>query len=393
MKLSSGRRPAPEGEALTMNPTLPWNAGSKSSALVATHENSHQGRTSSLRWLWLLGSILLLGSALGTGWALRGSSGPVEATNPAAALPPGIVCIGFVDVEAGVAALYPLQPGRIVKVVAEGTEVRKGNVLLSLDHELADYRVKEAEADLEAAQNAQEQASKMPEQNRRKQEQQKAAVAAARHTKGAADQEFAIKAKLHKEGSLSLQEKLIAQEMVQRADALVQAEESKLAELDLFDPQIGVRRAAAAVKAKEAQLAQARFARRECDLCAPCDGKVLRVFVHLGEVLGTAPKQPALQFCPSEPRVIRAEVLQEWASRVRPEMPVLVEDDTSSGTQWPGKVKSVSDWYTQKRHIVLEPMVPNDVRTLECVVEVNDQGKKLRIGQRVRVTVLEKGKT
>lgn len=374
-----------------MKSTMPWSTGSPSAASLHVAENGQQTTPRSLRWLWLLGLGLLLASAAGTGYILRGSpaSGPSGAEEPKAA-PPGIVCIGFVDVEPGIAALHPLQTGRVLAVMPEGTEVHKGDVLLRLDHEVADLRVKEAEADLDAAKNNLELARRLPEQYRRKQEQQESAVEAARRQKGAAEQEAIIKTKLHEAGSITLQEKLITGEMVSRAEAMIKAEESKLAELKQFDPQPAIRSAEAAVKAKEAQLRQAQFLRRECDLLAPSDGKVLRVFVNPGEVLGTNPKLPAVQFCPAGPRIIRAEVLQEWASRVDKDMPVLVEDDTRAGTQWRGKVKSISDWYTQKRHIVLEPMVQNDVRTLECVVEVVDGDYQLRIGQRVRVTVLEK---
>lgn len=374
-----------------MKSTLPWSAGSPAATSLHVAENGQQTTPRSLRWVWLVGLGLLLASAAGTGYILRGS--PFNSTNGAEelkAVPPGIVCIGFVDVEPGIAALHPLQAGRVLAVMPEGTEVQKGDVLLRLDHEVADLRVKEAEADLEAAKNNLELARRLPDQYRRKQEQQEAAIEAARRQKAAAEHEAAIKTKLYEGKSISLQEMLITQEMVQRAEAQIKAEESKLAELKQFDPQPAMRSAESAVKAKEAQLRQAQYLRRQCDLLAPSDGKVLRVFVNPGEVLGTNPKLPAVQFCPAGPRIIRAEVLQEWASRVAKDMPVLVEDDTRAGTQWRGKVKSISDWYTQKRIIVLEPMVQNDVRTLECVVEILEGDYQLRIGQRVRVTILEK---
>src|SRR5207244_314359 len=63
-----------------------------------------------------------------------------------------LVCFGHVDLEQGVAALYPLLPGRVTKVEVRETEaVRAGTVLLRLDDQLARLRVKQAAANLEAA--------------------------------------------------------------------------------------------------------------------------------------------------------------------------------------------------------------------------------------------------
>ena len=57
----------------------------------------------------------------------------------------------------------------------------------------------------------------------------------------------------------------------------------------------------------------------------------------------------------------------------------------SSGAGWGGKVTRISDWYLQRRHILMEPRQFNDIRTMECIVEVKDE-QGLKIGQRVRVT-------
>jgi hypothetical protein len=37
--------------------------------------------------------------------------------------------------------------------------------------------------------------------------------------------------------------------------------------------------------------------------------------------------------------------------------------------------------------MILEPFMVNDVRTLECVIDINPGGPPMRIGQRVRVTI------
>src|SRR5207247_2518398 len=96
-------------------------------------------------------------------------------------------------------------------------------------------------------------------------------------------------------------------------------------------------------------LEQAEKALKECELRAPTAGTVLRMLVGKGEVLGPQPKQPAMLFCPAEPRVIRAELDQEAASRIKVGQPAEVEDDAKNGEKWVGKVESIADSFLQRR--------------------------------------------
>jgi hypothetical protein len=62
-----------------------------------------------------------------------------------------------------------------------------------------------------------------------------------------------------------------------------------------------------------------------------------------------------------------------------------------------GKVLSVSNWYSPRRSMVMEPLQYNDIRTLECLIEVDaspanqNPENMLRIGQRVRVELDTRG--
>src|SRR5438552_1001311 len=97
------------------------------------------------RMLWPLGLLLLVGTLIGAGWALNhttpqaGANGK-EMVNPDA--PPVVVCFGQVDVEKGVADLYPRQFGEVAEVAEtvskDGKDrlFKKGEVLLQLKSQL-----------------------------------------------------------------------------------------------------------------------------------------------------------------------------------------------------------------------------------------------------------------
>ena len=343
----------------------------------------------SFRLYWLLGLGALAASVAAASWTLGGSR--AGATAHAAPLPlPGsrVVCFGHVDMEHGVASLYPVLPGRVTAVeVRETREVKAGQVLVRLDNSIAQLRVKEAEADLEAAKEQLTQAQKLPEQHRIKLSQQKAAIEAVVQKLTGARSVLARKKELVTIQQLNAKETDAAEALVKELEAVERAERGKLRELELNEPAIGIKRAQADVDAKQARLEQALRGEQECLLKAPADGTVLRVLVSPGEVLGANPKQPAVLFCPNGQRIIRAEVEQEFAGRVEVGQTALVQDDTSVSDTWRGRVMRVSDWYTHRRSILQEPFQFNDVRTLECLVALEPGQPQLRIGQRVRVTI------
>jgi hypothetical protein len=120
---------------------------------------------------------LLVASVTCAEWGLKlsGSGPPSDATSLAA--DESLVCFGHVDMEHGVASLYPLLPGRVTKVDVRETEaVKAGTVLLRLDDQLARLRVKEAESNLEAARLRFHEAQRLPEQHQARVAQQRAVI-------------------------------------------------------------------------------------------------------------------------------------------------------------------------------------------------------------------------
>jgi multidrug resistance efflux pump len=139
----------------------------------------------------------------------------------------------------------------------------------------------------------------------------------------------------------------------------------------------------------EARRDQAQQALADCAMRAPQSGTVSRLLAAPGDVLSTQSPRPALLFCPDAPRLVRAEVAQEFAGRVSLGQPVRIEDDVIGGATWQGKVLRIADSYRQRRPNPSEPAQLNDVRTLEVLVALESGPVAPRLGQRVRLRIGE----
>ena len=350
------------------------------------------------RRVTLIGSVGLLALAAsvaigvgGAGWSQSDKASQATSTgsaSSAAAKANGKAsCFGYVDVEQGVAPLYPVQPGRVVEVMTkEGAAVEAGAPLFRVDDTLAKLRLSEAKVAVAAAEIHLKQARSLAEQHKNKIEAQQAAIEAARHEVTAAKEQQA-KARSFFEKNLggTEQDMKAAEAIVHKAEAGVQAREAELAAIKALDPQTAVALAEQELDAKRLDQQKAELGLKECTVVAPVKGTVLRLSVSQGEVLGPSPRMPALIFCPDSPRIIRAEVEQEFADHVAIGQSAAIQDDATVSGNWTGKVTRLSDWYTHRRSILIEPLQYNDVRTMECIVELTPGQAPLRIGQRVRV--------
>jgi multidrug resistance efflux pump len=307
-----------------------------------------------------------------------------------------VVCYGYADLDQGVTALHPSQPGRVAEIlVKENDAVPAGAVLLRLEDRTVRSRAEEAKGALDAARAKFAQAEKGPEQHRIKIAQQEAALEAARHRVSAARHTLAARKEHQKiqavgrarADPVTAEELAAAVDRVRELEAEERLELKKLTALRLHDPVLEVDLARADVATMQARVRQAEQTLEEHQLKAPYAGRVLRVFVSPGDLLSPQLKRMAVQFCPDGPRIIRAEVDQAFARRVEVGLPALVEDDGHSGSTWRGHVARIADWYTQRRLIAEEQLQLKDVRTLERVIALDPDQPPLRIGQRVRVTI------
>src|SRR5262249_30875065 len=91
-----------------------------------------------LSWIVIPGLIFLAILSLGAGWLIAlpaaGSRSQPAPPSPPSSPGPGVVCFGSVDLEQGCTALYPLQPGRVARVLVRANDkVKAGTPLLTLE--------------------------------------------------------------------------------------------------------------------------------------------------------------------------------------------------------------------------------------------------------------------
>jgi multidrug resistance efflux pump len=306
-------------------------------------------------------------------------------------------CLGHVDVEGGVSFPYPSSPGRVVEVkVKEGDTVKAGTVLFRMDETLAQAQVAEAEAAIKGAEAQLSLAKNAPQHLKLLEAAQAQALKAMKSKLASARIIADRKRDLVQKEQLAKEEADAAAELVKEAEAAVEGEENKLKEIQLQEGDLPakIQQAEQDVAHKKALLKKAQFALAECLVKAPMDGMVLRLALQPQDKLPAEPKIPPLIFCPSGPRIIRAEVEQEGAARVAVGQTAIIEDETNSsgGPKWEGKVVRVADWMAHRRSILPDPSQFIDVRTLECIVQIDPSKPPPRIGQRVRVILRTKGK-
>ncbi len=350
------------------------------------------------RILWPLGILLLVGTLVGAGWALNHATPhPADDDRAKHAPLPEVFCLGWVDVPDGVADLSPRQPGEVAEIAAtrvndkEGERERifkKGEILLRLRSETAQNQLGKAKVALAAAEADLEKAEQLAPELKEKMTMQQAVIDAAREKKVRLDSDLEGKRKalLDDMGSLKPTILKAMEAAAAQADAEIRVQQGQLNLLKLVKPDLEVRRAKADRDAKKLDVKIAEDYLKDFQIEAPFDGIVLRLHTRVGEPFLPNPKVPAIEFCPNVARIVRAEVVQEWGDQVHIGQEVVIQDDTYQGPKWPGRVKSVSPWYAQKRIRIVEPFMMNDVRTIECVVEFTGPAP-VRIGQRMRVMI------
>jgi multidrug resistance efflux pump len=345
--------------------------------------------------LYFLGIALLVVGVGGAGWVANhwwsGSfhaSSAGEESGQVEDVEEGVVCAGYVDLEHGIRSLAPVRPGRVAEVLAKETlHVEAGAPLLRLDDADARFQVDEAESALEAAEAQRDQALKLAEGHRARLAQQQASLDAAGFRLNAARAMLQDKEDKLARDLISSQDVRATRDEVKALEALERAERARLTELKTVDPELAVRKAKAEVKLARTRCERAGHQLEECTLKAPVAGTVQRIAVGAGDLVTGSPAQQVVRFRPDETPLIRAEVNQEFANRVKVGQSALIRDDARAGASWHGKVQRVADWYERRRPDSEDPSAYTDVRTVECLISVDPGQPPLRLGQRMRVMI------
>ena len=346
----------------------------------------------------VLGLILLAGSVGVSAWWLRRPKPEPEGPAAADVDQLDVFCTGRVDAAKQVIPLEPSLAGRVVKIgddVAEGATVSAGKEVFRLDDAAAQARLAQAKAAVEAA-RVELDAAKADKQRFAKQvEMKRHLLAAAAARVEAAKKVLQQRVEQTKVTPLGTPEKEAMQAQILELEELEKAEKLQLREIEDREAKgqgndLRIRAADAKLKAAQADESLADKAVKECVVTAPEAGTVLRLQVSVGSIVGPGSPIPPVVFAPAGPLVVRAEVDQESLGRVRVGMAATVQDENRpDGPALKGRVKALSRYVAQKRTFVLEPGEVNDVRTVECVIELDSPGaEELWIGQRMRVRIL-----
>ncbi len=352
------------------------------------------------RLSWLAGIALLTASLVGASHVLHSrpagegtaADGKVPAERSFAG-PAGVVCLGTVEPEAapgGFVTLAPVQAGEVTDVpVTEGQSVKKGDVLLRVDDEAANQTLAQAEVGVRLAQAQQAQARQLADRYAAGVAAQQAAVDAARRRINAAEIRLNRQKRLLKIAQSNDEEINASTEDLEAAKFAAAAEEAKLRAVQANKPDAKVREAEENVALARQRVEQARLGVKKCLLEAPEDGVVLRLGVARGSVLGPQTRQPPVLFAPAGPRVVRAEVEQEFAHRVQVGMAAAVQDEAGGTATWQGRVKRLGAAYLPKRSASPEALAVggSEARVLECLVELDPGQAAPLLGQRVRVNI------
>jgi multidrug resistance efflux pump len=311
----------------------------------------------------------------------------------------GLVCLGTVDTEDKMIDIYPdnfPQPSQVTKVlVREGDDVKKGQKLLELDTELLDLKVREADSAILAAQDDLAKAEAAVRGHAVQVKALEKEWQGKRAALEAKTKELEEAKQAEKSGSKNRLDLDAAQAALREAEFNLEAARIKWEGLKAEVPNYLVDQAQHGIEYKQNLKKQAERALAQTTCTAKEDGKIIRSFVSEGSQFNPMLRQPAFWFVKKGPLLVRAEVTQEFAGRVRQGQLAVIQDESDNrpdSPQWTGKVTKVVDQFLPKRHSsgsALDIFPVNDDRVLECLVSIDPAPGQapLRFGQKVRVKI------
>jgi HlyD family secretion protein len=306
----------------------------------------------------------------------------------------GVVATGVFSSEDLPVPLVPSVKGEVVEVLAKtDQQVKKGQVLLRMDDRNARYELQRAENGVTQAELLVKKAEDgMKEWELRREIQLKQIEV--RHEQYAEAYEATERLrKLMESKTSSTAEAEHAMAVIKARQALKAEEAEKLA-LKLIDhkkPTLEAEQAKSGLKEAELLRDKAKLGVEMCELKAPADGTIMQSYVAVGSKFGDQVVKPAFLFYQGG-LIIKADIQQEWAHKVKEGMSAAIEDAGGSGVSWKGKVYYVARSFLPKREgaAALEgvnPFAQNQELVLECRIALDPGQPTAFLNQKVRVKI------
>lgn len=274
------------------------------------------------------------------------SSGPNAAASSAQVV---AIARGKVDIDGGLLDIAAMADGQVTQVaVRPGDMVKRGQLLVQLSEQSAQLDLALADAELQRATAvAQSEAARVPAA---RDLARRLASAAAM---GATDRQRA-------DDAAATVQQLESAVTVARADAGIQKQKR----------------------------AQAAWALSQRTIHAPQTGQVAAVGTQPGAWVRAGQAAPLLVIVPDRPLIVRAELNESYAARVKPGTRADVTLESNGRQQaLPARLVRIAQTYgASQLYDDTQPRAA--VRVIECVLEF-DQPPALRIGQTVRVNFHE----
>lgn len=355
----------------------------------------------------------LLVTLVGANRLNNGNGDPQPGAGGRPAQPPkatdGLVAKGSVTAESEpMPFLLPahLAAGRVMQVlVKNGQSVKKGDILVKFDDWQYKADLTKAEATVQAAIRQHQIAFGKQEQHKILVEKAKLALKNAEQSRDKAREMLdAIRKKLDFQlrqlGGMANIDKAIREEPeFLKAEGLLDAAENQIKEkqLDLTmaekEPLLPTLEAATfQSQIAQAEVEKAKIAIAHCELKSEINGVIERVAVAPGQVMYPQSRTPMFWLIPDGTRYIKAEIVPEFAYKIRDKegTKVVISDDSSPGLVYEGVVEQVGTAFLPKSGGV-DLLNGKPTNVLEVSIRVIDPappGKPiLRVGQPVRVTI------
>jgi membrane fusion protein (multidrug efflux system) len=360
-----------------------------------------------MRWirhtkLYLIGGVVLLtGSLLGAHYIQQprhNGDGPNREPQPGngqrsnSGRSSAVNCYGIMSPEGEIIALAPSIQGEVIQVfVQQDQKVKKGDKLLQLDDRQLQSKLNEAIAGVKTAEAMLTKAKIAMQTYDLIISAAEDLLTAKKKDKARAEVQLEQARKVaNLDSKNSIANDIRAGELgIEGLEAAIQAQEKQVKITKMNRPESDVAMAEASLQRAKALRDQAQLGVDACLMTAPADGTITNSFVGVGSKFGGQVQKPAFLFY-SGGLSVRAEVEQDYASRVKLGQAAEVTDFGNPNQRWRGTVTKVGGSFEAKRDTSGIPNLletGNQERVLVCRITLESGDPLPILNQKVHVHI------